>query len=116
MTALLPPLARDTPVLSSSVVCRGVGIGSRPVLTDLRKAMKVAQRVMMVARRPPDVPVQLTAVRGDYLPSVLAYERALSTFALPVPPRLRDEARLLRRLTSSVGPSRSSGRCPSRRR
>ncbi|WP_270887485.1 hypothetical protein [Pedococcus sp. 5OH_020] len=100
MTALVPPVAADTPRPSSAAVTPALSRDSRQVLADLRQAMNVAQVLVMTARRPPVVAVQLSAARGDYLATVLAYERALTTFRLPVPPRLRDEARLLRGLTS----------------
>ena len=69
------------------------------MLTDLREVMNRAHAAVMVARRPPSVPAQLSAARDDYLAAMSAYERALTACGLPVPRRLRDEARLLRRLT-----------------
>lgn len=78
---------------------RGAAIAGPPLLTDLREVMILARAAVMVARRPPCVQVQLSAARGDYLTAMLAYERALAAVGLPIPRRLRDEARLLRRLT-----------------
>ena len=100
MTALTPPMTTDTTVFAFPGASRAMSRDSPQVLADLRDAMNLAQVAVMQARRPPATAVQLTAARGDYLAAMLVYQRALIYFRLPVPPRLRDEARLLRRLVA----------------
>jgi len=100
MTALTPPVAMDPPYADLPVVPQAMGRNSPQVLTDLREAMNLAQVTVMAARRPPAAPIKLKAARIDYLAAMVAYERALTICRLPVPPRLRDEVRLLRRLTT----------------
>jgi hypothetical protein len=99
MTASTPRVATDSPAPLDPVARPVAAMDGPQVLTDLREVMNRARAAVMVARRPPVVPLQLSAARGDYLTAMLAYEQALTAFRLPVPHRLRDEARLLRRLT-----------------
>jgi hypothetical protein len=101
MTTLTPLGAADRPTSLEPVGRREASLDGPQVLTDLREVMNLARDAVMVARRPPSLPTRLSAARGDYLAAIMEYERALTAFRLPVPPRLRDEARLLRRL--SVG-------------
>jgi hypothetical protein len=68
------------------------------MLVPLRQSMAVALEAVMVARRHPSVAVQLQAAREEYLATIVAFEQALTVLGLPVPPRLRDEGRLMRRL------------------
>lgn len=56
----------------------------------------------MAARRPPAGPSDLVEARADYLVAMLAYQEALSVYRLPIPPRLRDEVRLMRGLVSGA--------------
>jgi hypothetical protein len=66
--------------------------------------MAAAHEAVMTARRPPAGQLELKAARRDYLGAIVDYERALNALRLPVPPRLRDEMRLLSRLVSASGP------------
>jgi hypothetical protein len=98
MTALTPRGAADRQASPEPVARPEASLDGPQVLTDLREVMELARAAVMVARRPPSLPTRLSAARGDYLAAMMEYERALTAFRLPVPPRLRDEARLLRRL------------------
>jgi hypothetical protein len=97
MTAVTPRLAPDTEAavtgLDSAMDPRG-----RHGLTALRDAMSSAREAVMTARAAPAGQIQLAAARRDHLAALSAYQQALTEFGLPIPPRLRDEARLLRRL------------------
>jgi hypothetical protein len=73
----------------------------RVILLHLRAAMLEAHaRVVTCRQRPVDVP-RLLAARRAYVCAMTAYEQALRALHLPVPPRLRDDLRLLRRLVAS---------------
>lgn len=78
-----------------------VGDGSQ-VLAELRRGMDLAREGVMAARRPPAGPSDLVEARADYLVAMLAYQEALSVYRLPIPPRLRDEVRLMRGLVSGA--------------
>ncbi|MDV3223504.1 hypothetical protein [Intrasporangium sp.] len=82
-----------------------MGADATSVLSSLRDSMNEAREAVMVARRPPAGPTQLKDARGDYLATMLAYEQALNLYRLPVPRRLHDDIRLMRRLVSGAGPA-----------
>ncbi|MFC7598338.1 hypothetical protein ACFQU3_23720 [Terrabacter sp. GCM10028922] len=103
MTALTPPKGTDDPDWLHPAACPAATPDLAEVLSGLGEAMTLARRVFMAARRPPAGPMQLKNARDDYLATMLAYEQALTVMRLPVPPRLRDEVRLLRRLTPLPG-------------
>ncbi len=67
-------------------------------LVALRDTMTRAQQTMLVARRPPADHVELRLARVAQLAAMTRYEEALTSCRLPIPPQLRREARLLRRL------------------
>jgi hypothetical protein len=73
----------------------------RVLLLDLRAAMSTAHARVVDCRRPPVDLQQLLAARHEYVSAMVAYEKALCVLHLPVPPRLRDDLRLLRRLVAS---------------
>lgn len=81
-------MAAETPVSSSSVVTRAMGSGGRLVLTDFREDMNLVPIVMMAAS-PPGPPLCRCSSRhrpeASTCDSVLAYERAVTDFRLPVP-------------------------------
>ena len=73
----------------------------RVLLADLREAMATAQVEVANQRRPPSDANLLAIARSHHVAAMIAYEEALPALHLPVPPRLRDDLRLLRRLTRS---------------
>jgi hypothetical protein len=99
------PMTTDPSDASSAVVGRALGPDGSLVLDALRQGMDQAREAVMAARRPPAGPTQLKDARETYLLAMLAYLRALSIYRLPVPPRLRDEVRLLRSLTAGADPT-----------
>jgi hypothetical protein len=99
-------MGTDDPDWHPPAACPAGGPDLAEVLGELGDAMKLARKAFMVARRPPAGPIQLSTARDDYLAAMLAYEHALTVMRLPVPPRLRDEVRLLRRLTPRPGAQR----------
>ena len=68
------------------------------LLAELHAAMTVAQAEVAAHRRPPSDATLLAIARGHHMMAMAAYEEALTSLHLPVPPRLRDDLRLLRRL------------------
>jgi len=60
--------------------------------------MTLAHQAMLVARRPPADRAELLRARVAQLAAMTRYEEALTSCRLPIPPQLRREARLLRRL------------------
>lgn len=70
----------------------------RALLADLREAMATAQVEVANQRRPPSDANLLAIARSHHVAAMIAYEEALNALHLPVPPRLRDDLRLLRRL------------------
>jgi hypothetical protein len=70
----------------------------RVLLADLREAMAAAQAEVANQRRPPSDPNLLAIARSHHVAAMIAYEEALNALHLPVPPRLRDDLRLLRRV------------------
>lgn len=70
----------------------------RVLLADLCEAMTQAQAEVAAQRRPPSDPNLLAVARRQHVAAMIAYEQALNALHLPVPPRLRDDLRLLRRV------------------
>jgi hypothetical protein len=70
----------------------------RVLLADLREAMANAQLEVANQRRPPSDANLLSIARSHHVAAMIAYEEALTALHLPVPPRLRDDLRLLRRV------------------
>ena len=70
----------------------------RVLLADLREAMANAQVEVANQRRPPSDANLLAIARSHHVAAMIAYEEALNALHLPVPPRLRDDLRLLRRV------------------
>lgn len=68
-----------------------------PHLMVLRDRMNRAHDSLLTARRGAD-PRQVLAARGEQLRAMTEYEDALVSCRLPVPPRLRRDIGLLRRL------------------
>ncbi len=60
--------------------------------------MNAAHRSVMLARRAPVDPAQLRSARVALLLAMTHFELALTNCRLPMPPRLRQECQLLRRL------------------
>lgn len=94
--------ARTTPPLNLPPLPPGPGgratAAERLNLTALRDAMNLAHQTVLAARFLPGEKVQLQSARVAHLLAMCRYERALNACGLPIPPRLRQEARLLRRL------------------
>lgn len=70
----------------------------RQRLTAFRNSMNSAHQRVMTARRAPADQGQLRAARVAHLLAMTQYELALTSCSLPIPPRLRRESQLLRRL------------------
>lgn len=67
-------------------------------LAELRDCMNSAHRSVMLARRTPVDPAQLRTARVALLLAMTHFELALTNCRLPMPPRLRQESQVLRRL------------------
>ncbi|MDC5697781.1 hypothetical protein OO014_10955 [Intrasporangium calvum] len=80
-------------------VSGAMGPDAANLLGSLRQSMDRAHTALMAARRATSGRTDLERARSDYLRAMVAYQQALAVFRLPVPPRLRDELRLLRRVT-----------------
>lgn len=92
------PLASDATGSPPELLARTNSACSRAQLATLREAVSHAQEAVLAMRRSPADREQLATARREHLAAMLAYERALTSLRLPVPPRLRDELRLLRRV------------------
>ena len=68
------------------------------LLAELHEAMATAQAEVAAQRRPPSDANLLAIARSHHVLAMIAYEEALKSLHLPVPPRLRDDLRLLRRV------------------
>ena len=82
----------------------GPGAG-RGHLVPLRDAASTAREAVLVARALPNTSPALLAARRAHLGALVDYVQALTDHGLPVPARLRDDLRLLRRV---VPPERST--------
>ncbi|GAA4728987.1 hypothetical protein GCM10025782_29740 [Pedococcus ginsenosidimutans] len=87
------PAAPDPAVLH--LVASGAGRGH---LVPLRDAASTAREAVLVARALPNTSPALLAARRAYLGALVDYVQALTDHGLPVPARLRDDLRLLRRV------------------
>jgi len=67
-------------------------------LAEFRDCMNSAHRSVMLARRAPADPAQLRNARVALMLAMTHFELALTSCRLPIPPRLRQESQLLRRL------------------
>jgi len=93
-----PPMASpETPAHTALAKCI-TPTSNRRSLPALRDMMNSAQRTVLVARLAPADAVQLRTARVAQLLAMTKYEQALTGCHLPIPPRLRQETRLLRRL------------------
>jgi hypothetical protein len=90
----------DSPVvqLGTDRAAVGSAMTNRHRLTALRDTMNSARRDALGARIPPANAGQLRVARVAQPLAMSRYEQALTGCRLPVPPRLLQEARLLRRL------------------
>lgn len=79
-------------------------VDNHELLRDLSEAMNAAQDEVMAARRAPATQLDLMAARRRYLATILAYQQVLTLCRLPIPHKLRDEARLLLRLVPDAVP------------
>ena len=70
----------------------------RMLLAELCEAMTAAQVEVANQRRQPSDANLLAMARNHHVATMIAYEEALNALHLPVPPRLRDDLRLLRRV------------------
>ena len=77
---------------------RAAATPERYNLTAMRDAMNLAREKVLAARLPPSDQSQLRAARVEHLRAMSQYEQALTSCRLPIPPRLLQESRLLRRL------------------
>lgn len=98
-------MTTEPPGLPPEVGHQAMGPAASSVLTALRDSVTQAREAVMAARRPPAGPTELKVARGDYLAAMLAYQQALSAHRLPIPRRLHDEVRLMRRLVSGADPA-----------
>ncbi len=73
-------------------------MATRQSLPALRDTLESAQRAVWEARLPPADAGQLRLARVAHLLAMTQFEQALTRCRLPIPPRLLQEARLLRRL------------------
>ena len=95
---LAPPHASVTPAAGRATLAKG-----RAPLAVLRHAMNAARDVVRSERhRGADRQTLLTA-RRSHLSTMLAYQQALTAARLPIPPSLRDEARLATRILRQGG-------------
>ncbi|WP_141818378.1 hypothetical protein [Ornithinimicrobium humiphilum] len=65
-------------------------------LTQLAAALRQARTVVQSRRTPPAAKAELAVARAALLDAAEAYVAELHLLRMPVPPRLRDELRLLR--------------------
>ena len=79
---------------------RQVTLSGQLLLANLRDALVEAEHEVAMQRRAPCDAHLLALARRHHYSALDAYEQALTALKLPVPPRLRDELRLLRRLVS----------------
>ncbi|WP_140743919.1 hypothetical protein [Pedococcus bigeumensis] len=77
---------------------RRLSLSGRALLAELHEAMATAQAEVAAQRRPPSDANLLAIARSHHVLAMIAYEEALKSLHLPVPPRLRDDLRLLRRV------------------
>jgi hypothetical protein len=77
---------------------RRLSVSGRALLAELHATMATAQAEVAAQRRPPSDAHLLAIARNHQVLAMIAYEEALTSLHLPVPPRLRDDLRLLRRV------------------
>ena len=98
MAGHTPTLASAETTTASSRVARRAAPSNRQSLPALRDTMISAGRTVSLARTPPSDAGQLRQARIAQLLAMTQYEQALTGCRLPIPPRLLQEVRLLRRL------------------
>ena len=108
MAALTPSAAPPEAATGSPGKASGMDAPDWPDLTALRDAMNLAHETVLVARRAPADQVAMRRARVAELLAMSQYEQALTRCRLPIPSRLRQDARLLRRLLHS-GSTRRRG-------
>ena len=69
-------------------------------LTELATRVRLARQLVNARRMSPVAQADLSIARASLLQAIEAYVAELRLLGMPVPPRLRDELRLLRRLPS----------------
>ncbi len=103
----LPTSAADTTAPGPTPLATGAGraavASGRALLAELRRAMHAARDVVRVERHRGADRQTLLAARRRHLDTMLAYEQALTAARLPIPPSLRDEARLAARVLRQAG-------------
>jgi hypothetical protein len=77
---------------------RRTAASHRHSMVALRDTMNSAQHTVLLARLPPSDAGRLRLARVAQLLAMTRYEQALTGCRLPIPPRLLQESRLLRRL------------------
>ena len=98
MTGRTSHIAPPDAATNKAREARGTPASSRRSLPALRDTMNSAQHSVLIARLPPSDTGQLRKARVAQLLAMTQYEQALTSCHLPIPPRLLQEARLLRRL------------------
>ena len=97
MASRIPHLA-SADTTTGACVAGGTATSNRQRLPALRDTMNSAQRAALLARLTPSDAGQLRIARLAQLRAMTQYEQALTGCRLPIPRRLLQEARLLRRL------------------
>lgn len=93
-TVLTQASANGVPLIPE----RQLSSSGRAMLAELYEVMATAQAEVATQRRPPSDANLLAIARSHQVLAMIAYEEALKSLHLPVPPRLRDDLRLLRRV------------------
>ena len=69
-----------------------------PDLTQLAAKVRQARQLVQARRMAPGAPVDLVLARASLLEAMEDYAAELTTRGMPIPPRMRDDLRLLRQL------------------
>lgn len=98
MAGLTPSSTPPGPAVPSPATTRESGTQDWRNLTAFRDTMNLTREAVQVARRPPADSAQLRTARVAHLVAMSQYEQALTNSRLPIPQRLHQQVRLLRRL------------------
>ena len=98
MDSVTPPTTPPEVAASSLGGASGADTPDRLNLTPLRDAVNLSQRAVLIARRAPTDRAGLRTAREAQLLAMSRYEQVLTLRRLPIPRRLHQETRLLRRL------------------
>jgi hypothetical protein len=98
MAGRTPNLVSADTATGSARAARRNATSHRQNLPALRNTMNSARGSVLLARLPPSDPGQLRIARVAQLLAMTQYEQALTGCRLPIPSRLLQETRLLRRL------------------